>query len=61
MKLQYSLLLMRHKRAFFNLGNCSTFYTLKGMPYVLEDVNTIASIFMTEDDAITNGTIIIKG
>ena len=59
--IQYSLLLMRHKRTFFDLKDCGTLNTLESMPYILGDINTVASIFMTEDDAITNGTIIIKG
>ena len=57
---QYPLHLMRHKRTFFDLKDCGTLYTLESMPYVLRDVNTVASIFMTEDDALTDGTVIIK-
>ena len=52
---------MWHKRAFFDLKDCGALNTFEGVPYVLGDINTVASIFMAEDDAITNGTIIIKG
>lgn len=51
---------MRHEWAFFDLEDCGTLNTFESMPRVLGNVNTISSFFMAEDDAVANGTIIIK-
>ena len=50
---------MLYEGAFFHFEDNGTLYTLKGMPCILGDVNTIAAIFMTQDDAFTNRPIII--
>ena len=50
---------MLYKRAFFDLEDRGTLNTFKGVPHILGNVNTIAAFFMTEDDAVTDGTIII--
>lgn len=50
---------MRHKGSLLEFKDNGALYRLEFMPHILGDVNAIDAVFLADDDAFDDGTVIV--